>query len=49
MGHREEALVNLGRAKDGDTKALALAQVYATLAVLDAVAEVSETLSSMSE
>ncbi|CAM3542026.1 hypothetical protein GCM10007368_14000 [Isoptericola cucumis] len=49
MGHREEALVNLGRAKEGDSRALALAQVYATLAVLDAVDALNDTLNSTSE
>lgn len=49
MGHAEEAQVNLARAKKGDETAARLAQVHATLAVLESVEGLSSQVDYLSD
>lgn len=50
MGYAEEAKINLGKARTaGNADPLALAQVYASLAVLEALDEVAGQLGYLSQ
>lgn len=50
MGYAEEAKLLLGRAKQqGESNPLALAQLYATLAVVDGLDEVASQIAYLSQ
>ena len=49
MGYTEEAKINLAKAKQGDLHAAQLAQVYASLAIIEALDDVSSQLAYLSD